>query len=166
MRIPKPKTFNKPSKSLTEIFFRPTIVYHDISQILEHDTPQLFDDYFLHLNEFEIWSVKASEIKVRMDTTNDGYLSIKGVPLNVEFYESEQSFELHKWCDEIQNKTNLAYFNECKRNILLVNKTTLSRVMLYGAYIWTPQFNTDYGQRFNIDPIMECQILYDRYEYI
>lgn len=168
-KIDKPKPFDLPKQEESQ----PGIaVWGQRTWTPPRFEAQHFQEYNLFLGE-ERWEIKCSGINMRMNHQqigNQNYaMRVEYDPLRVEFYDCNLPFEmseLYQWIRELGNEINIINYGRLKKNIRLERIGPRSdQFMLYGCLLNSVSLN-DYNNRYNIDPILECEICIDRFEHL
>lgn len=165
MEINKPKYFTPPKSKI------PTPeTYNGSIRILRPNPVSYFTNYEIAFDN-ERWDVRCQMPNLNpviSRTTN--FLNVGFEPISVEFYAALDCTgqELFAWIDEIEQYRNLLIPVIPKKTLLFLKHTNrgTARFITYGAMLNNITLNENAEQRFNIDPIIECDVYFDHYELL
>jgi len=133
-----------------------------------------FNDCYLYIGN-ERWDVKLSGLNVHMEPVlvNGVFINsrISFDPIRIEFYNRNTNVlwidsELGNWVHEINDTRDFAQYGRFKRDIIIEKINDNSQFLLRGSLLQNYTVNAFADDRYNIDPILECEIVFDRYEIL
>jgi hypothetical protein len=178
MEISKPKEFKlKPKPKLPGVTVWGDQTANRQPMIRPQFNVQMLQEFNVVIDG-ERWNVRASGVNVRMENFryDNGVMgarqAVRFEPLTVEFYSGDYlSFttsSLRRWIDACSFDDRIIEMpHGYKRDLRFETIDNPNEgFIIYGAVISSFNVNPGLGERWNIDPLVECDIVFERYERI
>ena len=176
MEISKPKEFKlKPKPKLPGVTVWGDQTANRQPMIRPQFHVQMLQEFNVIIGD-ERWNVRTSGVNLRMENFDLGNgMMVRQIvtfdPLTVEFYGGDymtfMDSELSRWIESCHFNGNIYYPTVYERDLRfeMVNNPN-EGFYIYGAMIGYSSINRDADNRWNIDPLVECEISFNRYERI